>query len=375
MKYLLIEIPHKAIAPNIALLKWARWCEINGHDYQYIRGGVKPDIVPDRMLMSCSFTFDSEMTEMVIDKYSGMFPGVPITIGGVFPTLYPKWFEKEKWSGDAFYGGTKVTIHQGICDEIENLAPLYGIDIKGAPYPINKIVLYASRGCVNKCGYCAVPRLEGEMRSFKTIKYMLPDNRDDFNGVVLYDNNFTEHEYFNDICDELIEYDLPVDIHGLHVESFTEDHAKKFSQMKFHAQSDLGSNYLRFSFDKLKYRDSLDKAHGYVTKYNLKPNTFAYLLFGYIDTPEDFWNRINETKKIVDKHNKPIFLYPQRYEPLTPGKRRKYISPKWTQHQITMIEKIKSKTRGFMPIYPGEKFYRYYDIGDTLSKFLRRINP
>ncbi len=76
----------------------------------------------------------------------------------------------------------------------------------------------------NKCRYCAVPTLEGPMKSFKSIKHMLISAKQDMpeaRSVVLYDNNFTEHEYFDNIVDELIDFGLPCDIHGLHVDSFT----------------------------------------------------------------------------------------------------------------------------------------------------------
>ena len=41
-KYLLVEPKIKAVAPNIALMKFARWCELHDHDYQYVRGIVHP---------------------------------------------------------------------------------------------------------------------------------------------------------------------------------------------------------------------------------------------------------------------------------------------------------------------------------------------
>jgi hypothetical protein len=309
MNYLLIEPKQKAIAPNIALMKWARWCEINGHQYQYIRGLVKPDMVPDRILISCIFIFDAKLIENTIDILSNRFPGVPINVGGVFPSLYPKWFEKDKWSGDPWYGGTKVSVHSGMCDEIENLPPQYDLNIKGNEYSLDKIVLYASRGCVNKCAYCAVPRLEGKMKSFKSIKHMLPKNKEDFKSIVLYDNNFTEHEYFDNIVDELIEYGLPVDIHGLHVQSFTEHHAKRFAELKWVSQG-KGPAYLRFSFDKLKYADDIERVTELVKRYKIGAQMFCYMLYNFNDSPDDFLYRIYKTKEIVDRVGKTIFLFP-----------------------------------------------------------------
>jgi len=53
MKYLIVEPKVKAIAPNIALMKYCRWCEQKGHQYQYVRGMVEPEITPDAILMTC----------------------------------------------------------------------------------------------------------------------------------------------------------------------------------------------------------------------------------------------------------------------------------------------------------------------------------
>jgi len=75
MKYLIVEPFVKAIAPNIALMKWARWCELNDHQYQYVRGIVTPDIEPDKILMSCIFTYDAKIYEKrlsITGRYSPM---------------------------------------------------------------------------------------------------------------------------------------------------------------------------------------------------------------------------------------------------------------------------------------------------------------
>jgi hypothetical protein len=209
MKYLIIEPKVKAIAPTISLMKWARCCEQKGHEYQYVRGRVEPEIIPDAILMSYIFSYYSTVYEKTINFYLNKFPDAKITVGGAFPSLNPKWFKK--WNG-------AVTVHKGLCPEIESLTPQFNVDIQSEdenPYPRDKIVLYASRGCSSKCRYCAVPTLEGPMKSFKSIKHMLISAKQDMpeaRSVVLYDNNFTEHEYFDNIIDELVDFDLPCDI-------------------------------------------------------------------------------------------------------------------------------------------------------------------
>jgi hypothetical protein len=58
IKYLIVEPKVKAIAPNMTLTRWSRWCEQNGHEYQYGRGRVEPKITPDAILMSCIFSYN-----------------------------------------------------------------------------------------------------------------------------------------------------------------------------------------------------------------------------------------------------------------------------------------------------------------------------
>lgn len=387
MRYLLVEPKVKAKAPNIALMKWARWCELNNHEYQYVRGKVKPDIKPDYIYMSCIFSYNADTYERTINYYKRLFPVASITVGGVFPSLYPQWF-KEKWPPPKVLTIENLfNIHCGLHPDIENLTPKYNVEIKwqddNPPYPRDKIVLYASRGCVNKCGYCAVPRLEGDMKSFKTIKHMLEAGRKEIENptaVVLYDNNFTEHQYFDDIVNELIEFDVPVDIHGLHVDAFTEHHAEMFAKLKWGSQNSNGTPYLRFSFDKLQYANNIERALTYVKKYDIKAQFFCYMLFNFTDSPDDFWWRLQKAQEIVDRVGKSIFLFPQRYEPFKPSsrkeslrglKRNQYIGPKWTEEMVNGLVKMYTHIHGFMSITTSKNLFNW--IGHTKEEFFQKI--
>lgn len=361
--YLIVEPKVKAIAPNIALMKWCRWCELNGHEYQYVRGQVDPKITPDAILMSCIFSYYSKVYEKTINYYLRRFPNAKITVGGVFPSLKPKWFDK--WNG-------AVTVHKGLCDEIENIAPKYDVDIQSEdenPYPRDKIVLYSSRGCPNKCRYCVAPKLEGSMKSFKSISNMLKLSKgENPSSVVLFDNNFTAHTHFNRIVDELIEFGLPVDIHGLHVDSFTRHHAKRFAKLKWCAQGKNGTPYLRFSFDKMRYAKNIHRALRYVVDENVKANFFCYMLYNWMDIPDDFWKRIQIAQEIVDDVGESIFLFPQRYEPLNALERNQFIGKHWNENLLKGISGMYTQLHGFIPITRSRNVYEW--IGHTKDEFL-----
>lgn len=211
------------------------------------------------------------------------------------------------------------------------------------------------------------------MRSFKSIADTLMAGRNELNSrsAVLYDNNFTEHEYFKDIVYELHHHRMSVDIHGLHVESFNANHARHLSMLNWIPQKKGGTAYIRFSFDKKSYRDAIENALALVHNFRIKAAFFCYMLFNNKDTPDDFWWRIEEAQNIVDKVGRTIFLFPQRFEPFYSLKRNFYISPKWTDEMVVGLTRIYTQTRGFIPITRERSIYRW--IGKSKEEFFENI--
>lgn len=394
MKYLIIEPATHSIAYNIALMKYARWCENHGYEYQYVRGMLKPNIVPDVMIMSCIFSFHSEIYKKTIKYYRKLFPNARLLVGGVFPSLQPEWFYKN--FENQFFGSNNIEIHTGMDNELEPLIPKYNVDVKDEDYKhggkkkLNqyynrkkRIVLYASRGCVNRCGYCAVPRLEGDMKSFKTIKENLKvgmEELPDAEGIVLYDNNFTEHAYIENIINELAETGLPVDIHGLHVDSFDENMAKLFQKLKWGGQGSSSTPYLRFSFDKILYENHVRRAYNIWIDHNIKAGFFCYMLYNYTDSPEQTWARIVKAQHMVEERenkygdSKQIYLFTQRFNPLTGEKslhRDIYVGPKWTHEQAVGLKRLSTFIHGFIPVSKSRNIFRW--IGTNEKEFKERL--
>lgn len=353
----------KYIAPNLAMLKWATWAEQHGHTFQYIIGKKVPKQTPDIILMSCIFSFYSEEYLDLIIFYKRKFPKAQFIVGGAFPTLNPKWF-KDTLSSRGY--GPLVEVHEGIHPDIEDLPLKYSI----APWS-RKIIGYASRGCVNTCKYCAVSKLEGKMCSFPTIRPLLETGIKEIGnptGVVLYDNNFTEHQYFDNICDELEEFGLPVDIHGLHVSSFNEHHAERFARLKWGSQHEAGTAYMRFSFDFVGYQQHILRALKLAEKYQIKAAFFCYMLFNWVDSPDDFWKRIVMAQEMTDEVGRTIFLFPQRFEPLDALTRNGYIGPKWDKELVTGMTRLYTFMHGFLPVTTSHNIFNW--IGYTKEEFL-----
>lgn len=377
MNYLLIEPKVRAIAPNLALMKWARWCELNGHEYRYVRGIIDKnklgDFIPDKGMMSCIFSYNSQTYEKTIDYYLDEYPEMnTLTIGGVFPTLQPKWFQKHtKWMGNWYIPSERVKLHFGLCDEIEHLTPKFNFFENGKffsedenPYNLNKIILYASRGCINKCPFCAVPKLEGSLKSYETIKHHLEQGIKDLpkaDGIFIYDNNFTAHEYFDNIIDEIKELDLPVDFRqGLEADVVTKHQMDRFAELKW-------CQYIRFAFDKIKYKKGITNAYQLYCNSNVKAQFFSYMLYNWTDDYDDFWGRIDIAQDLVDSNcGRTIYLFPMKFEPLDALKRNDYdnnpksIGKKWTKELTLGINKIATCTAGgFLPVTKSRNIYNW----------------
>jgi hypothetical protein len=121
-----------------------------------------------------------------------------IKIGGVASTLLPKEIEKE----------TGIKPHIGIWSEVDNCALDYSIleeiDYK---YPAdNAYFAYTTRGCVNKCAFCAVPKLEPEYCHYVRLEKALRETNQRFGekrNLLLMDNNVFASESFDKIIDEI----------------------------------------------------------------------------------------------------------------------------------------------------------------------------
>ena len=372
---LILEPDVKSIAPNMALMKFARWCEYMGHEYQYVRGMVEPDIDPTIIVTSCIFSYNAERYTKLFNFYKKLFPSIKIWAGGGFPTVYPEWFIEQG-----------VEPHIGMYSTIEDLIPKYNVEIKCDPkvkiYPRNKIILYSSKGCNNKCGYCIVPKLEGGMKSYTSIAEVLETAKTelpDATSLVLYDNNITEHACFDDIMDELKEFDLAIDVFGLHVDSFTKVHAKRFAELKWGAQGDAGTPYIRFSYDKMKYSVNIERALRLVIKYDIKVQFFAYMLYNFMDSPDDFWERLITAQQIRDRVerdtgvNKALYLFPQKYVPLRALTRNEHVATKygWTEAKLHGLARLYTYIHGFLSVTKSQNLFNW--IGHTKEEFFANI--
>lgn len=165
----------------------------------------------DRICITTLFTFYWEQTINTINSYKQICKDISeVKIGGVAASLLPEEIEKE----------TGIRPHIGLLNMggeyddndiiIDHLPLDYSIlNEIDYIYPENDgYYAYMTRGCVNRCAFCAVPQLEPQYNCFISIKEQIKyisENFGEKRNLLLLDNNVLASDRFNDIIDEIKE--------------------------------------------------------------------------------------------------------------------------------------------------------------------------
>ncbi|WP_088186378.1 hypothetical protein [Desulfosporosinus sp. FKA] len=165
----------------------------------------------DRVYISSLFTFYWEKTVNTINLFKVLCKDInEVKVGGVAASLLPNDIERE----------TGIRPHIGLLDNggeyddntiiIDHLPLDYSIlnEIDYTYAENEGYYAYMTRGCVNRCPFCAVPQLEPQYNCFISIKEQIRYVNDTFGekrNLLLLDNNVLASERFDDIIDEIIE--------------------------------------------------------------------------------------------------------------------------------------------------------------------------
>jgi len=201
-------------------------------------------------------------------------------------------------------------------------------------------ILFSSRGCIRRCPFCSVPQLEPEFEAKKSVKHLIYPGHQ---KVILWDNNILGSPYWENIFDELEDSGFEIDFNqGLDARLLTEETALRLRRLRI--------PIVRLAYDSKGIKKSLKKAIGLLKDVGIDGRRIVvYCLYGYLDTPEDFLERIK------DLITWGVVAYPMRYQPLEPCNKDSYVSPNWTREQLEMIAKARRVIGygGALPPYEG----------------------
>ena len=165
----------------------------------------------DRICITTLFTFYWTKTIDTINSFKRLCKAQnEVWVGGVAASVVPDEIEKET----GIYPVVGLLDQTGMMDDndiiIDNLPLDYSIlhEIDYIYTENNGYYGYMTRGCVNKCPFCAVPTIEPNYNGYISIKNQLEYVKQNFGekrNLLLLDNNVLASERFNEIVDEIKE--------------------------------------------------------------------------------------------------------------------------------------------------------------------------
>ena len=402
----------KLLYPPLSLMKLSTYHKSRGDNVTFVRGidrnvfidlfNEKP--IWDRVYITTIFTYNFKNIVKAINFYKDVVGGTAskIFVGGIAASLLPdKIFEE---TGIYPVTGLLYTAEKIKLDDKENidlLEPDYSM-LDSNIYAINDTYYsYTTKGCVNKCPWCAVPILEPKYTPYIDIKPIIESLRSKYGDkakLKLMDNNILASPNIERIVDDLLRL-------GYGRGDYTNTKVKKKRVIDFNQGLDasfldkknmklLAKLYIkpmRIAFDRIKEKEVYLNAIKLASKYEVK-NFSNYMLYNFRDTPRNLFDRIMINISLNEKwqsdNNGKIYSYPMRYAPIDKINNRNemkfdtiennnkicledwYKNPFWTSRFIRNIEIMKGVAHG--AISPTPTLARR-TIGETFEEFIANL--
>jgi hypothetical protein len=314
-KILLLENKYKKKYRNLALMKYSSFWKQQNYEVDFFSGIDNKNTLNreyEEIYYSTIFTFYFQEDVKTINYYFQKYPNSKFHVGGISATLMNSEFEKS----------IPIKPHVGLDSTVDSLKPDYDLFPQHPMFNVSEV--FTSRGCINKCKFCAVKKLEPV--------YSINDNwRDSIDlsksRVMIHDNNLTtvDFDHFKSVAEYVTKNKLITTFdNGFDCRFFNEDHLQAIKNIKFER------NGLRFAFDNMSQDKHIQSAVTKCLNAGIgKSKIMAYVLFNFTDSFDDAMYRATELRRLG------VRPYPQQYRPLDDMVLQStYISEKWTKKLV-----------------------------------------
>lgn len=403
-RILLIEPGYKNKYPPLGLMKIAQYHGPNGkNDHVTFVKGEDPSVLSqawDRIYVTTLFSFEYPKISTSIDYALKVANGQAdkVFVGGIAASLmHERFLEERRWQGVRFIKGlltgSPATALQldDFSEElysddysntsIEDLVPDYSILSQiDYEYPVRDAYFaYTSRGCIRKCQFCGVPKLEGMQRDVESLTHIVR-SIDEMYGpkkdLILMDNNVVASPRFKEIIAEIrdlgftpgakltrpgsrIPVQRRVDFNqGVDARILCKD------PMYLRELATICLKPLRIAFDHLGVRKPYEQAVRYAHEHGLTELS-NYMLYNFHDDPADLFERMRLNVTLNEELNIRVWSFPMRFQP-TNRPDRGHIGEKWSRFELRSMQIILQATHG---VVSGEPTFFRRAFGDTVAEY------
>ena len=397
---LLIEPGYKNKYPPLGLMKIAQYHGPRGKNdhVRFIKGEDRTALLTawDRIYVTTLFSFEFQRISQSIDfaLYAANGHAEKVFVGGIAASLMHERFTSEpRWRGIRFIKGL-LGAPPATALQLDDFAEeLYADDVFGTPiedlipdysileqisyvYPVRDAYFaYASRGCIRKCSFCGVPKLEGDQRDTAPLTYLVRGVEELYGSkkdLTLMDNNVVASHRFKEIVAEIrdlgfvpgaklqrgrVPVQRRVDFNqGVDARILCKD------PMYLRELSTICLKPLRIAFDHWGLRKPYEQAIRYAHEFGLHELS-NYMLYNFHDSPSDLYQRMSLNVALNEELGIRIWSFPMRYQP-TDLPNRSHIGEKWTRYQLRSMQIILQATHGVVSGAP-EFFKRAFGKDET----------
>lgn len=401
---LLIEPGYPNKYPPLGLMKLAAYHgpSVRKDNVTFVKGEAPwvMDTAWDRVYVTTLFSFEWERTSDAINFAIRAARGQQerVFVGGIAASLmYDEFVGVSDWTGVRFIkgllDGPPASALQLSAEEfefgaddltgrpIEELVPDYSIlDQVGYQYPVNDAYFgYASRGCVRKCSFCGVPTLEGGQREMPPLSELvngIKERHGEKKDLVLMDNNITASTRYREVIAEikdlgfergatLVRDGRPPVKRRVDFNQGVDARILAKSPMYLREMKEICISPLRIAFDHMGVRKPYEKSV-HMAAYNEITSLSNYMLYNFMDTPEDLYERMRVNIQLNEELGIRIWSFPMRYQPVQ-LKDRSHVGKNWNRYFLRSFQIMLQATRGIVSGNPSF-FNRAY--GQDQNEFL-----
>ncbi len=403
---LLIEPGYKNKYPPLGLMKIAQYHGPQGKNdrVRFIKGTDRSVLSEawDRIYVTTLFSFEYRKTAQAIDFALEVAnqQADRVFVGGIAVSLmHERFASNTRWQGVRFIKEL-LSDPPAIALQLDEFAEeLYADDIEGRPiedlvpdysiidqidyrYAVHDAYFaYTTRGCIRKCHFCGVPKLEGPQRDTESLTAMVRAIEELYGpkkDLILMDNNVVASPRFKEIIAEIrdlgfvpgakllregmkVPVQRRVDFNqGVDARILCKD------PMYLRELATVCMKPLRIAFDHLGLKRPYEKAVRYAAEHGLTELS-NYMLYNFHDDPADLFRRMRLNVSLNEELGIRVWSFPMRYLP-TDRPDRGHVGEKWSRYQLRSMQIILQATHGIVSGAP-DFFKRAF--GDTVEEFER----
>ena len=403
---LLIEPAYKNKYPPLGLMKIAQYHGPRGKRdrVRFIKGEDASALCTpwDRIYVTTLFSFEYAKIAQTIDFALKAANGHTdrVFVGGIAASLmHERFLNVPRWHGIRFIRGLLSGPPATALQLDAYSEELYADDVHGEPiedlvpdydilsqvkyqYPVRDAYFaYTSRGCIRKCHFCGVPKLEGGQRDTESLTGLVRAIEEYYGpkkDLILMDNNVVASARFKDIIAEIrdlgfvpgaklqrpgmrVPIQRRVDFNqGVDARILCKD------PMYLRELATVCLKPLRIAFDHIGLKKPYEQAVRFAAEFGLTELS-NYMLYNFHDGPADLFARMRLNVALNEELGVRVWSFPMRYQP-TDRPDRGHVGEHWSRYQLRSMQIILQATHG---IVSGEPKFFKRAFGDTLEDYER----